>query len=52
MAGGAMYETSGGTSVDGPASVLVCSFRRALSVSYGWNSKVGTVTVQVELVLD
>jgi len=43
MAGGAMYETSGGVSVDGPASAFVCSFRRALGISYGWNRNFGAV---------
>ena len=51
MAGGAMYETKGGTSVDGPASAFVCPFRRAPGVPYGWNRKVGTVTVLVEPLL-
>ena len=51
MAGGAMYETKGGTSVDGPASAFVCPFRRAPGVPYGWNRKVGTVAVLVEPLL-
>jgi len=51
MAGGAIYELSGGISVDGPASAFVCSFRRALGASYGRNRKVGTVTFLVKPVL-
>jgi len=47
----AMYETNGGVSVEGPASAFVCSFRRALDASYGWNRKVGTVTFLVQPVL-
>ena len=52
MADGPMHETSGGVSVDGPASTSVCSLRQTPGVSYGWNRKVGTVAVQVEPVLD
>ena len=51
MVGGAMYETSGGISVDGPASAFVCSLRRALGVPYGWNRGVRAVAVQVEPLL-
>ena len=51
IADDAMYETNGGIRVDGPASAFVCSFRRALDVSYGWNRKVGTVMFLVEPVL-
>jgi len=52
MVGGSMHETSGGVSVDGPASASVSSFRQTPSVPYGWNRKVGTVAVHVEPVLD
>ena len=51
MADGAMYEVNEGVSVDGPASAFVCSLRQTLGVSYGWDRKVGTVTVLVEPVL-
>ena len=51
MADEAMYEMCRGVSVDGPASAFVCSLRRALGVPYGWNRKVGTVTVLVDLAL-
>ena len=51
MTDGAMYEVSGGARVDGPASAFVCSFKRALGASYGWNRKVGTVMFLVEPVL-
>jgi len=46
MVDGAMYEMSGGFSVDGPASAFVCPLRRAPGVPYGWNRGVGPV-VQV-----
>jgi len=51
MTDGAMYEISGGASIDDPASAFVCSLRQALDASYGWNRKVGTVTFLVESVL-